>query len=265
MAAAALAATLTAAGLLRVGWVHGRPEHAPADRGARLARELGCWPCHRGAEGPGERPVPSLFGGPREPTALRAAIRDVPEHAAVLAGGGVTARDVADLAAWIALVQLEADRAAASAAAGPLVATERLARRECFGCHGELGQGGTANPGSLKGYVPGFFGRDFDTLTAGGDPAAVRQWIRDGEPAAFRSGVSLLRLGPWITARQQVRMPAYARSLDPDEIEALVAYLGLLRRLGPLEAEDVARYRTRRELSDAGKARATPALPRRPE
>ena len=42
-----------------------------------------------------------------------------------------------------------------------------LARKYgCFECHGPLGQGGFSNPGSLKGYVPGFFGRDFDMASA---------------------------------------------------------------------------------------------------
>jgi mono/diheme cytochrome c family protein len=121
-----------------------------------------------------------------------------------------------------------------------------------LGCHGDLGQGGARNPGSLKGYVPGFFGRDYDLLTRDGDPEVLREWIRDGEPGFFHRGVSPLRLGPWFTARQQVKMPGYARTLRREEVEMLVAYLGLLRGLGPLDAEGVARYRALRSLPALG-------------
>ena len=122
---------------------------------------------------------------------------------------------------------------------------ELLASRQCFGCHGELGQGGVANPGSLKGYVPGFFGRDYDVLTRGGDPEVVRQWIRDGVPHFFRGGIGRLRPALWFTERQQVKMPAYAQSLRHGQVEALVAYLTVLRGFGPLDAEAIAAYRAR--------------------
>jgi len=261
-AVAALVAAVALVGVAAVARDHLVPEHAPMERGVRAARALGCWSCHQQAERAAEPAAPSIFAGSRDPAALRAAILDAPAHAGTWRDGPPGPRELADLAAWIAVVQLEADRAGdPAAAATPLGAAERLARRNCFGCHGDLGQGGTANPGSLKGYVPGFFGRDFDALTRGGDPAVVRQWIRDGAPEAFHSGLSLLRLGGWLTARQQVRMPAYAQSLRPEEVEALVAYLALLRALGPLEAEGVAHYRTLRELAP-GERRAAPALPR---
>jgi len=207
-------------------------------RGALAARELGCWDCHRQRAGD-EAAGPSLFGGSRDPEVLRRRLREVPAH-----GGGPPPRDAADIAAWIAVVQLESDRRSRTQApAGTLAGAERLARRHCFGCHGELGQGGTRNPGSLKGYVPGFFGRDFDALTRGGDREIVRQWIRDGMPQAFRRGVSLLRLGGWLNGRAQVVMPGYTRRLRPEEVDRLVRYVLLLRSLGPLGAEDVARYR----------------------
>jgi mono/diheme cytochrome c family protein len=222
---------------------HVLPEHAPMERGLRAARALGCWDCHRDAARGGrlaDAGAPSLLAGRPDPDALVRSLRAAPHDPAL------DARQVADLAAWLAVARLEAERADGRAAAAHAVgAAERLARRNCFGCHGELGQGGVANPGSLKGYVPGFFGRDYDLLTHDGDPAVVRQWIVDGEPAFFRSG---LHPGPWLTARQQVRMPAYRGLLRPGEVDALVRYLTLLRALGPLDAEGVARYRARRAL-----------------
>jgi mono/diheme cytochrome c family protein len=35
---------------------------------------------------------------------------------------------------------------------------------DCFSCHGPLGAGGVPNPGAFKGYIPGFWGADFDEL-----------------------------------------------------------------------------------------------------
>jgi len=231
-----------------LGRAHLLPERAPMERGLRAARALDCWGCHQAAErSSGPRTAPSIFAASRDPQRLVARIRDRRIHPAV-----AVAEPVAwDLAAWIAVTQLEADRARAPGAARHEVArAERLARRNCFGCHGELGQGGARNPGSWKGYVPGLFGRDFDLLTHQGDPAVVRQCIRDGTPRSFHEGLSPLRLGAWFTARQQVRMPAYAGSLRADEIETLVRYVILLRRLGPLDAPAVVRYRALETLPE---------------
>ena len=41
-----------------------------------------------------------------------------------------------------------------------------------------LGAGGVPNPGSFKGYVPGFWGADFDELVR--DDAELREWIETG-------------------------------------------------------------------------------------
>jgi len=220
------------------------------ERGVAAARALGCWECHRGAGDAAG--VPSLFGGSRDPATMLRTIREAPPHQAI----PVTEGEARDLAAWIAVVQLEGERAGDPRAAGtPVGAAERLARRNCFGCHGDLGQGGARNPGSLKGYVPGFFGRDYDALTKDGDPEVVREWIRDGTPGFFHQGVSPLRLGAWFAARQQVQMPPYERTLRWEEIDMLVTYLGLLRSLGPLDAAGVARYRALQSLTESGRGR----------
>ena len=56
----------------------------------------------------------------------------------------------------------------------PLVAGEKLARKyHCFQCHGQLGQGGFKNAKSLKGYIPGYFGKDFKMLTNNANPKSV--------------------------------------------------------------------------------------------
>ncbi len=211
----------------RAHWI---PEHSPAERGSVLAGEHGCWSCHESG----------LFEGSRSPERIAARIVEVPEHPE-----GLPERAVADLTAWIALVQYEADRAAARGPVRGLVASERLARRQCFSCHGDLGQGGVANPGSLKGYVPGFFGRDYDVLTRNDDPEVVREWIREGVPRFFHQGIGRLRPALWFTERQRVQMPGFGRSLTSAQVEGLVRYLTVLRQAGPLDGPGMVEYRKR--------------------
>ncbi len=235
---------------------HLRPESSPAARGAELARELDCGACHRAALRGGDPGAPSLFAGSRDPDTLTRRLREVDAHPRDLSPARVAA-----LAAWIALVQYENDRAATPFATEGLAGVEALARRHCFSCHGELGQGGVANPGSLKGYVPGFFGHDYDLLTLGDHPDVVREWIRDGVPRFFHLGVGPLRPALWFTRRQQVKMPGYADRLTPRQQEDLAGYLSLLRRLGPMDAAGVARYRARAGLPVPGATRGVPPGP----
>jgi mono/diheme cytochrome c family protein len=218
-------------------WDHLRPERSPTERGVAIAHELGCWSCHAEAG----RPAGSLFAGSRHPEEIARRIRTVEVHPDVRAGA-----ELDDLVAWIAIVQYESDRAAARGPVrGELLEAERLARRRCFSCHGDLGQGGVRNPRSLKGYVPGFFGRDHDRLSWGDDPGVVREWIVDGVPGFFRWGVGPLRPALWFTERAQVKMPAYGRELSERQTDALVRYLSVLRELGPLDAAGVLEYRRR--------------------
>jgi len=51
----------------------------------------------------------------------------------------------------------------------------------CFRCHGPGGRGAVRNPGSLKGYIPPWDGRDFTELVA--DEAELREWILEGASA----------------------------------------------------------------------------------
>ncbi len=181
-----------------------------------------------------------MFGGSREPAEIAYLIRKTPAHERRISDAAIS-----DLVAWIAVIQYESDRVRNPAPErGELAEAERLARRECFLCHGELGQGGLLNPGSLKGYVPGFFGRDFDLLTRDGDEGVVREWLVDGLPEFFYRGVGG-QIALWFSERQQVKMPAYDQTLSPEQIETLRRYMKLLRRLGPLDGEAVARYRAR--------------------
>src|SRR5512145_1757860 len=55
----------------------------------------------------------------------------------------------------------------------------------CFHCHGDMGVGGMPNPGSLKGYIPGFGGEDFDELVR--DDDELRSWITEGGVPRLRN------------------------------------------------------------------------------
>jgi hypothetical protein len=93
----------------------------------------------------------------------------------------------------------------------------------CFRCHGPMGTGGLANPGSLKGYVPGFFGADFAELVR--DRAEARQWIGAGISDRFRDNLAARS----ILERQAIKMPAYGEFLSAEDVDSLadlVEWLG---------------------------------------
>ena len=103
---------------------------------------------------------------------------------------------------------------------------ERIYELGCFRCHGPMGTGGVANPGSLKGYVPGFFGEDYAETVSG--PEELREWIRDGASARFRDNP----LAAAVLERQALKMPAYGEHLDDDDLEAIAAAVEWLARGG---------------------------------
>jgi mono/diheme cytochrome c family protein len=92
----------------------------------------------------------------------------------------------------------------------------------CFHCHGPMGTGGVNNPSSLKGYVPGFFGADYEELVA--DDAELREWIENGISDRFAKNP----IARGIIARQAVKMPAYGDHMSEEQIDSLVALVGWL-------------------------------------
>ena len=58
-------------------------------------------------------------------------------------------------------------------------------RLGCFRCHGPGGRGAGRNPGSLKGYIPPWDGRDFAELVL--DEAELREWILGGRPQRLQA------------------------------------------------------------------------------
>jgi mono/diheme cytochrome c family protein len=223
-------------------------EETPALRGQRVASRLGCFGCHGpggvgNTQNPGseEGSVPAftertqmmyvkstddlreyvLDGAPRRK-------REDPEYRAKMEAaalrmpayrGWVGGADLDDLVVYLRASsgQVSPDEERAKHGA------ELAAQLGCFACHGPLGAGGEANPGSFKGYVPGFWDGDFDDLVR--DDAELRAWITDGEIAR----ITQHPVGGWFFRRQAIKMPAYRRFVPPDDVDALMVYVRWLR------------------------------------
>jgi mono/diheme cytochrome c family protein len=224
-------------------------EKTAAVRGERTALRLGCFGCHGpggsgGVPNPGseEGTVPAftertqmmyvkttddlreyiLDGAPRRKredpdyrARMEAAALRMPAYR-----GLVGASEVEDLVAYL------------RAASGQIVPEDEQSARGadlalelgCFACHGPLGAGGLENPGSFKGYVPGFWGADFDELVR--DDDELRAWIAEGEIAR----ISEHPIGGRFFRRQAIKMPAYERFVPREDIDALAAYVRWIRR-----------------------------------
>ena len=209
----------------------------PVQRGADLALAQGCLGCHAGAgESPSlPRPFSDLDDVERETLrewildGMPHRVRQDPELRGALEAaaiqmpawrGRLSDSQVDDLIAYLramAAADLPED---AAITAGYSVA-ERLG---CFRCHGPGGQGAGRNPGSLKGYIPPWNGRDFAELVE--DEAELREWILDGRPRRLQANP----LARFFLDRQAIRMPAFHGRIKEEELRALEAYIGWLRR-----------------------------------
>jgi len=237
------AAALVALG----GWWRGRNVGAVL-RGQRVAAESGCFGCHgpggvTGLDDPGRGVggVPPLVAEDLRdyaesaeeveewirhglPRRLQAELEQSPNEPEPLLrmpafGDRLSNREIAALTAWLSAVAGFGAPGSGPAAEG-LRAADRLG---CFGCHGPGGRGDTPNPGSLKGYVPAWNGRDFPELVR--SQTELREWILDGSPARLRGNA----VARWFLERQALRMPAYRDRLAASELEAVVAYIAWLR------------------------------------
>ena len=131
-----------------------------------------------------------------------------------------------------------------------LLQGEQLAReRNCFRCHGELGQGGFTNSGALKGYIPGYYGKDFRALTGNGHPEYVREWIRTGSAKSVTDHPLTGLIARHFLDRQAVSMPIFASLSDP-EINLLADYVIALNQLGPLDQRSLRCYTLATSLKD---------------
>jgi mono/diheme cytochrome c family protein len=208
----------------------------PVQRGADLASAQGCLGCH---DGPGESPqLPRRFADldDVDPATLREWILDGmprrlqqdPEIREALAAaairmpawrGRLSDAQVDDLVHYVRAM------AAADTPQDPLARNGyTLAERfGCFRCHGPGGRGATRNPGSLKGYIPPWDGRDFAELVHEGE---LREWILAGRPRRLQSSPP----ARFFLDRQAIRMPAFRGQITEDELRAIEAYVGWLRQ-----------------------------------
>jgi mono/diheme cytochrome c family protein len=131
----------------------------------------------------------------------------------------VTAAQVEDLVAYLRAVSDQVIPEEELAIRGADVAREL----DCFACHGPLGAGGIQNPGSFKGYIPSFWGADFDELVQNDEE--LRLWITKGEIPRIADHP----IGSRFLKRQAVKMPAYERFVPEADIRALMAYVRWIR------------------------------------
>lgn len=216
-----LAAVLGSQGLRLI------PESSPVERGSVAAHSAGCIDCHG-------QPDTNF------PDDARLSCRNAGM------GGGHPPYEgrCSDVLAYFEVIRLKRSFRVRAEAPNPnrLLQGERLARQyNCFQCHGELGQGGFRNAGALKGYIPGYFGKDFALLTQNGSPESVRSWISQGiDPAIYSNPVDGL-FARFFIERQEVSMPIFA-SLPDSSIQILADYVIALNQLGAMDASAIRAY-----------------------
>jgi len=224
-----------------------RPALPAAERGRRLALREGCFACHgpegtRGASNPGrtDKTVPTfeddlmMFAKSREE--IREWIRDgataakkrsetwrrdrergalrMPAFGRLLQRG-----QIEDLVAFVEAAGGRPEPEDSLVGRG----LERCRALGCDGCHGPGGRFARPNPGSLKGYVPSWDGRDFPELVR--DRTEFGEWVERGVSRRFEGNP----LARFFLDRAVLRMPAFEKHLEPGDVDALWAYVRWLR------------------------------------
>ncbi|MGI9294821.1 MAG: c-type cytochrome [Pseudomonadales bacterium] len=219
--AIATAAALASQGLRFI------PESSPVERGAAAANSHGCIECHGQAD----------ISFPDDAELTCANVDADSSHPRY--GGRCS-----DILAYFEVIRLKRtfNTRVKSASKNRLLQGEVLARQyNCFQCHGELGQGGFRNAGALKGYIPGYFGKDFELLTQGGNTESVRTWITQGiDPALFANPIEGT-IAEYFIERQAVSMPVF-KSLPDSSIRILADYVITLNQFGAMDAEAIRAY-----------------------
>jgi mono/diheme cytochrome c family protein len=216
-----------------------------AQRGRKLASELGCFNCHGpggrgGVPNPGSKTgeVPSFHQGTimmyaKDDQDLREYILNSapaaklarPEYRAEMDAQLIRMPSFKDV---VSAAQLESLIAYLRASSGLLAPPpDTLAARGadlavangCFNCHGEMGIGGMPNPGSLRGYIPGFGGPDYEELVRNDEE--LRGWISDGDIPRLRNDP----LASYFLERERIKMRVFKNYLSAADIDALVAYV----------------------------------------
>jgi mono/diheme cytochrome c family protein len=215
-----------------------------AERGYRVAARAGCFNCHGpdgtgGVKNPGstDGEVPSFSGGTpmmwvKNEQEIREYIldgapvrkRNDPEYRKAMESqllvmpayrGYLGARDLEDLVIYLRAVSGLIGPSEELAAQGRDLAY----RLGCFHCHGPMGAGTSQNPGSLKGYIPGWWGSDFRSLVR--SDKELRDWILAGEIPRLRDHPVAKHFMRW----QRVSMPAYRDFITDAQLQALMRYV----------------------------------------
>lgn len=217
------------------------PCATPVMRGYKVASRLGCFGCHgpggaRGALNPnsitGEIP-PFNAGGPimfyvQNENDLRSWILNgerapKPQPTSHIRmppfKDNLSEEDLNDLIAYIKTVAYLEKPGDPEAEWGRKIAT----RVGCFGCHGAGGREAVSNPGSFKGIIPPWDGRDFWELVK--NDAELEEWILEGKIGRFESNP----LARFFTRRQTIKMPAYKNILTSRDVKRIKAYIHWLR------------------------------------
>jgi mono/diheme cytochrome c family protein len=219
-------------------------EDSAAQRGHEIALGSGCFSCHGpggrgGVKNPGSKDgtVPAFVEG--EPMMWVNSEQEVREY--ILDGAPQRKRDNPRYANQVKeqLLQMPAYRGYLSeaevddlvayirAVSGLASPTDELAlqgqdlayRFGCFDCHGPMGAGGVGNLGSLKGYIPGWWGKDFaDLVRSDGE---LREWLLEGRLRRLDGNPIARRF----TEGQRIQMPAYKDVLNEEQLRALMAYV----------------------------------------
>ena len=229
----------------------GRRSHLPpAERGRRIAGQMGCFGCHgpgglHPANNPGriDKTVPNFADDvmmfAKTPEEIREWIHDgVTRKKAASATwradrergvlrmpafkGRMKERDMDDLVAYVMATSgmPEPDDSLAQ------LGLQRAEDLGCSGCHGPGGRLARPNPGSWKGYVPSWDGSDFTEVVH--DSTEFRQWVERGVSRRFAASA----LASYFLKRAPVRMPAFEKHLQPGDVPALWAYIAWLRSAG---------------------------------
>jgi len=218
---------LTIVGLLVWLGVRLVPESSPVARGTLSAFAGGCINCHgQAGRALSDVPKPECNGAISEPMHPR------------------YEGDCRDIQAYFEAVRLKRTfgQRANSPRRNRLLRGEELARQyNCFQCHGELGQGGFRNRGALKGYIPGYFGKDFALLTRDGRIDSVRSWISQGIDHSLYGNRVTGPIARFFIEQQEVSMPKFA-TLPASEIQILAEYVIALHEFGPMNATAVRAY-----------------------
>lgn len=231
-----------------VAWaIVARPNLPAAERGRRIAERWGCFTCHGAGgihgvanHGRVDKTVPGFEGDvmmyAKNDADIHEWIRDgVPKRRAE----SHTWQDQRDKGALrmprfgrvLSESQIDDLVAFVNASAGNPEPEDSLALAgldvgkslACFGCHGPGGRLAVRNPGSLKGYVPSWDGRDFPELVHG--RSEFHEWVDSGVSRRFRGNPAAMVL----LKRAALHMPAYHAHLAEGDEDALWAYVQWLR------------------------------------